>query len=155
MPETFSRTNLGMLHPKDAVNLERPLVFNGEIGGHIVQGHVDDTAKVIQVAKDAAAIRMRFEADPKLMRYVVEKGFIALDGTSLTVTERDAKSFGVSLIQTTQALSIIGGRKPGDLVNLEVDVIAKYVENLTVKQSPGITAEYLREHGFMVNQAPS
>jgi riboflavin synthase len=151
MPETFTRTNLGTLKPKDRVNLERPLAFNGEIGGHIVQGHVDDTARVIQAAQDGKAIRMRFETDPRLMRYIVEKGFIAVDGTSLTVTERDAKSFGVSLIQTTQELSIIGSRRPGDMVNLEVDVIGKYVENLSIKQSTPITADFLREHGFQVN----
>jgi riboflavin synthase len=151
MPETFTRTNLGLLRPKDQVNLERPLTFNGEIGGHIVQGHVDDTAKVIRVEQDGTAIRMRFEADSKLMRYIVEKGFVAVDGTSLTVTERDTKSFGVSLIRTTHELSIIGSRRPGDIVNLEVDVIGKYVENLSIQQSTPITADFLQEHGFQVN----
>jgi riboflavin synthase len=151
MPETLARTNLGLLHPKDPVNLERPLAFNGEIGGHIVQGHIDDTGKVIQVAREGGAVLMRFETDPKLMRYIVEKGFIAVDGTSLTVTMRDAVSFGVSIVGFTHQHTILSDRQAGDIVNLEVDVIGKYVENLSIKQSAPITAEFLREHGFQVN----
>jgi riboflavin synthase len=151
MPETLRRTNLGILKPGDKVNLERPLCFHGEIGGHIVQGHVDDTAKVIQVVQEGNAKLMRFRTTPALMRYIVEKGFIAVDGTSLTVTTRDNDSFGVSLIPTTQELSLVGSRQPGDTVNLEVDIIGKYVENLSIKQSAPITAEFLRENGFQVN----
>lgn len=151
MPETLQRTNLGLLKPKDKVNLERPLKLNGEIGGHIVQGHIDDTGKVVQVAKEGNAVRMRFQAKPEIMRYIVEKGFIAVDGTSLTVTTRDASTFGVSLVKTTQELSIISQRRPGDIVNLEVDIIGKYVESLSLKKSDGITAEFLQEHGFRIN----
>ena len=151
MPETLSRTNLGLLHPKDRVNLERPLSFNGEIGGHIVQGHIDDTGKVIQVAKEGNAVLMQFETKPSLMRYIVEKGFIAVDGTSLTVTMRDAASFGVSIVGFTRQHTILADRQVGDIVNLEVDIIGKYVENLSIKQSAPITAEFLREHGFQVN----
>jgi riboflavin synthase len=151
MPETLRRTNLGLLHPGDKVNLERPLTFNGEIGGHIVQGHIDDTGKVIEAVKEGGAVLMRFRAKPELMRYIVEKGFIAIDGTSLTVTTRDADSFGVSLVGFTRANTILADRKPGDTVNLEVDVIAKYVESLSIKQTAPITAEFLREHGFQVN----
>jgi len=151
MPETFTRTNLGLLRPKDRVNLERPLAFNGEIGGHIVQGHIDDTGKVIQVAREGGAVLMRFETRPSLMRYIVEKGFIAVDGTSLTVTMRDAVSFGVSIVGFTRQHTILSDRQPGDIVNLEVDIIGKYVENLSIKQSAPITAEFLRENGFQVN----
>ena len=151
MPETLQRTNLGLLHSKDKVNLERALKFNGEIGGHLVQGHIDDTGKVVQVAKEGDAVRMRFQAKPEVMRYIVEKGFIAVDGTSLTVTTRDTSTFGVSLVKTTQALSTVAQRQPGDIVNLEVDIIGKYVENLSLHKSTGITADFLQEHGFPVN----
>jgi len=151
MPETLRRTNLGLLKPKDKVNLERPLTFNGEIGGHLVQGHVDDTGKVIQALKEGDAVLMRFKTKPEIMRYIVEKGFIAIDGASLTVTTREADTFGVSLVGFTRAHTILAERKPGDIVNLEVDIIGKYVENLSIKQSAPITAEFLREHGFQVN----
>jgi riboflavin synthase len=151
MPETLRRTNLGLLKPKDKVNLERPLTFNGEIGGHLVQGHVDDTGKVIQALKEGDAVLMRFKTKPEIMRYIVEKGFIAIDGASLTVTTREADTFGVSLVGFTLAHTILAERKPGDIVNLEVDIIGKYVENLSIKQSAPITAEFLREHGFQVN----
>jgi riboflavin synthase len=151
MPETLRRTNLGLLHPKDKVNLERPLSFNGEIGGHIVQGHIDDIGKVIQVAKESGAVLMRFETKPALMRYIVEKGFIAVDGTSLTVTMRDTTSFGVSIVGFTRQHTILAERQVGDVVNLEVDIIGKYVENLSLKQSAPLTADFLRENGFQVN----
>jgi len=151
MPETLQRTNLGFLHPKDKVNLERPLTFNGEIGGHLVQGHIDATGKVVQVAKEGEALLMRFQAGPEVMRYIVEKGFIAVDGTSLTVTTRDAATFGVSIVGFTRQHTILAERQVGDIVNLEVDIIGKYVENLSLKKSTGITAEFLQEHGFPVN----
>ena len=151
MPETLRRTNLGLLKPKDKVNLERPLTYNGEIGGHLVQGHIDDTGKVIEVVREGDAVLMQFQTKPDIMRYIVEKGFIAVDGTSLTVTMRDNTSFGVSLVGFTREHTILSGRKPGDIVNLEVDIIGKYVENLSIKQSVPITAEFLREHGFQVN----
>ena len=151
MPETLRRTNLGLLKPGDKVNLERPLCFNGEIGGHIVQGHIDDTAKVIQVVQEGNAKLMRFRTTPALMRYIVEKGFIAVDGTSLTVTTREADTFGVSLVGFTREHTILADRKLGNVVNLEVDIIGKYVENLSIKQSAPITAEFLRENGFQVN----
>jgi riboflavin synthase len=151
MPETLRRTNLGLLKPKDKVNLERPLSFNGEIGGHIVQGHIDDTGKVIEIVKEGGAVLMRFKTKPEIMKYIVEKGFIAVDGTSLTVTTRDKDSFGVSLVGFTRQHTILSERQMGDIVNLEVDIIGKYVENLSIKQSAPITAEFLREHGFQVN----
>jgi riboflavin synthase len=150
MPETLKRTNLGLLHPKDKVNLERPLAFNGEIGGHLVQGHIDDTGKVIQVAKEGEAVIMRFQAKPELMRYIVEKGFIAVDGTSLTVTTKDKNTFGVSIVKTTQQYTILSTRQPGDTVNLEVDIIGKYVESLSQAKHNDITTDFLQEHGFLV-----
>jgi riboflavin synthase len=151
MPETLKRTNLGQLHPGDKVNLERPLAFNGEIGGHIVQGHIDDTGQVVLVAKEGEAVLMRFQAKPEIMRYIVPKGFIAVDGTSLTVTTKEKETFGVSIVGFTRQNTILAYRKPGDTVNLEVDVIGKYVESLSQPQSPGITIDFLQEHGFTVN----
>jgi riboflavin synthase len=150
MPETLKRTNLGQLHTKDKVNLERPLTFNGEIGGHLVQGHIDDTGKVVGMEKESDAVLMRFQAKPELMRYIVEKGFIAVDGTSLTVTTKDTSTFGVSLIGFTRRHTILADKKPGDLVNLEVDIIGKYVESLSQAKHSDITTEFLQEHGFAV-----
>jgi riboflavin synthase len=150
MPETLKRTNLGLLHPKDKVNLERPLTFNGEIGGHLVQGHIDDTGKVIRIEKEGDAVLMRFQAKPELMRYIVEKGFIAVDGTSLTVTSKDKNTFGVSIVKTTQQYTILSTRQPGDTVNLEVDIIGKYVESLSQAKHNDITTDFLQEHGFLV-----
>ncbi len=151
MPETLKRTNLGLLHPGDKVNLERPLKLNGEIGGHLVQGHIDDTGRVVEVAKEGEAVLMRLQAKPEIMRYIVPKGFIAVDGTSLTVTTKDADTFGVSLVGYTLQHTILADRKPGDLANLEVDIIGKYVESLNKTPSTAITADFLKEHGFMVN----
>jgi riboflavin synthase len=151
MPETLKRTNLGLLHPGDKVNLERPLKLNGEIGGHLVQGHIDDTGRVVQIAKEGEAILMRFQAEPEVMRYIVPKGFIAVDGTSLTVTAKDTNSFGVSIVGFTREHTILSDKKPGDIVNLEVDIIGKYVAELGKAPGTGLTIEFLREHGFMVN----
>jgi len=151
MPETFKRTNLGMLHPGDRVNLERPLKLNGEIVGHLVQGHIDETGRVVHIAREGDAVLMRFQTKPEIMRYIVPKGFIAVDGTSLTVTTRDANTFGVSIVGFTRQHTILADKQPGDTVNLEVDIIGKYVENLSQPQSKGLTAEFLRENGFPVN----
>ncbi len=151
MPETLKKTNLGQLRIGDRVNLERPLAFNGEIGGHLVQGHIDDTGKVVRIAREGEAVLMRFEAKPEVMRYIVPKGFIAVDGTSLTVTTKDANTFGVSIVGYTLQNTVLADRKPGDPVNLEVDIIGKYVVELYGPQARGITADFLREHGFAVN----
>jgi riboflavin synthase len=151
MPETLKRTNLGMLHPGDRVNLERPLAFNGELGGHLVQGHIDDTGRVVLITREDEAVLMRFQTKPEVMRYIVPKGFIAVDGTSLTVTTKDASTFGVSIVGYTRQHTILADKKPGDTVNLEVDIIGKYVVELSKSPGAGITAEFLREHGFTVN----
>ena len=151
MPETLKRTNLGTLRAGDRVNLERPLAFNGEIGGHLVQGHIDDTGKVVQIAQEGEAVLMRFQAGPEVMRYIVPKGFIALDGISLTVTTKDTDTFGVSIVGYTLKHTTLADRKPGDIVNLELDIVGKYVAELNRPQSAGITAEFLREHGYTLN----
>lgn len=148
MPETLRRTNLGSLKAGDRVNLERPLAVGGRFGGHFVQGHIDGTGRVASVTPERDAIRLRFEAPPEIMRYIVEKGFIAVDGVSLTVVECSSTAFGVSLVAYTQRNSTLGGKKPEDMVNLEVDIIAKYVERLRGGGS-AITKEFLAEHGFV------
>ncbi len=150
MPETLSKTNLGQLHPGGAVNLERPLALGGELGGHLVQGHIDDTGRIASITKEGDAVRMRFEAAPEVMRYVVEKGFIAVDGTSLTVTDKTADSFGLSIVGFTRENTILADKKIGDTVNLEVDIIGKYVAEYNKPQETGITIDFLQEHGFPV-----
>ncbi len=151
MPETLRLTNLGRLRTGDTVNLERPLALGGEVGGHLVQGHVDDTGRIASVTAEGGAVLMRFEASPELMRFIVPKGFIAVDGVSLTVASRDTDSFWISIVDYTRQHTILGSKKTGDLVNLEVDIIAKYVEQLSQPQRTGITADFLQEHGFLVS----
>jgi len=151
MSETLKRTNLGLLHTGDSVNLERPLALGGEVGGHLVQGHVDDTGRVASVTGEGAAVLIRLEASPEAIRFIVPKGFIAVDGVSLTVVDKDTGSFWVSIVDYTRRHTILGSKKVGDMVNLEVDIIAKYVEQLSQPQRTGITAEFLQEHGFPVN----
>ena len=151
MPETLRQTNLGLLRTGDRVNLESPLALGGEVGGHLVQGHVDDTGRVASLAREGEAVLMRFEAPVEVMRLIVTKGFIAVDGVSLTVAGRDTVSFGVSIVGYTRQHTILGGKRVGDLVNLEVDIIAKYVEQLSQPQRPGITVDFLQEHGFSVS----
>lgn len=151
MPETLKHTNLGKLHAGDRVNLERPLGLGGEIGGHLVQGHIDDTGRLASITREGEALLMRFEAPAELMRYIVPKGFIAVDGTSLTVVDKDAKCFSVSIVGYTRQHTILADKKTGDEVNLEVDIIGKYVAELMKPASTGITVEFLQEHGFPVN----
>jgi riboflavin synthase len=150
VPETMRRTNLGLLKVGDEVNLERPLALGGRLGGHLVQGHVDEHGKVVSLRPEGDAVVMRFQAPREVMRYVVVKGFIAIDGISLTVVERDETSFNVSVIPHTRQNTTLGKRRVGDTVNLEVDIIAKYVEALTQSPIKGVTAEFLQEHGFLV-----
>jgi riboflavin synthase len=151
MPETLARTNLGLLRPGDNVNLERPLTPNSRLGGHFVQGHIDDTARLGSVSRNGDALLLRFDTPTRLMPYIVEKGFIAVDGVSLTVIARDDSSFQVSIVGYTREHTVLGSRKTGDMVNLEVDIIAKYVEQLNRPQSGGVTLDFLAEHGFLVN----
>ena len=123
--ETLSRTNLGDLAPDDPVNLERPVRPTDRLGGHIVQGHVDAVAQVVSPAPD---LRLRLAAD--LLRYVVEKGSVTVDGCSLTVVDVLDDGFTVAIIPHTAAVTTLGRRHPGERVNVEVDVVAKYVERL-------------------------
>jgi len=148
MPETMERTNLGFLSAGDKVNLELPLTLEGQVGGHLVQGHVDATGRVTSVSGQGEARIVMFEAPPEVMHYIVEQGFIAVDGASLTIVTKTTSSFQVSLVDSTLRHTVLGGRQVGDLVNLEVDIIAKYVEQLSQPGSGGITTEFLQEHGF-------
>jgi len=150
MPETLRRTNLGLLKVGDGVNLERPLTLGGQLGGHLVQGHVDDTGRVASVIWEGKAMLLRFEAPPEVMRFTVPKGFIAVDGVSLTIVDKDTSSFWVSIVEYTRQHTTLGDRQVGDLVNLEADIIAKYVEQVSQPHRTGITAEFLAEHGFLV-----
>ena len=130
MAESLSRSSLADLKPGDRVNLERPMVANGRFGGHIVQGHVDGVGTVLSRVPGDRWDDVRIALPPDLNRYVVEKGSICVDGISLTVVSVDDESFAVSLIPTTLELTTLGHKDVGALVNLEVDVIAKYVEKL-------------------------
>ncbi len=132
MPETLRRTNLGDLTPGDKVNLERPLQPHSRLGGHFVQGHVDGLGLISGVDADGTALDVWIEAQPDILRYVVEKGFIAIDGASLTVTKVNDTGLGVALIPFTQEHVAPRLFTPGRQVNLEVDVLAKYVEKLLI-----------------------
>ena len=129
-PETLRRTNLGPLRPGDGVNLERPLAVGDRLGGHIVQGHVDGTGEVLSIMPEGDSLLMRFQAPRALMRYIVEKGYIAVDGASLTIVDCDERSFSISLIPYTRDHTTLGSRSVGDVVNLETDILARQVERL-------------------------
>ncbi len=128
--ESLNRTNLGGLIAGDAVNLERALAVGARLGGHFVQGHVDGRGAVRSIQPDGEWITMRFSLSPDLSRYLVEKGSIAVDGVSLTVVEALPDEFSVMLIPHTLGATTLGRRQIGDAVNLEVDLLAKYVERL-------------------------
>ncbi|MFC4059856.1 riboflavin synthase [Planomonospora corallina] len=137
MKETLDRSSLGVLRPGSPVNLERAVRADARLGGHIVQGHVDGTGVLLSREPGEHWEIVRISLPAELGRYVVEKGSIAVDGVSLTVVGVDGDAFSVSLIPTTLDLTTLGGKRPGDPVNLEVDVIAKYVERLAGAYAPG------------------
>jgi riboflavin synthase len=130
MRETLDRSCLGALTAGDPVNLERPMRLDGRLGGHLVQGHVDGTGMILDRSPSAHWEVVRVSLPDDLARYVVRKGSVTVDGVSLTVASLDDRSFTVSLIPTTLALTTLGRKQVGDPVNLEVDVVAKYVERL-------------------------
>ena len=148
MLETRRRTNLGRLRYGDAVNLERAMPGGGRFGGHLVQGHVDDTGRVASVTAEEGASIMMVSLPPALARYVVRKGFVAVDGASLTVVDCSEANFSVSLVRFTREKTTLGSKRPGDLVNLEVDIIAKYVERLFPGRSGDLTYETLEQYGY-------
>ena len=134
VPETLRRTNLGLLNPNSPVNLERPLRADGRMDGHIVQGHVDGTGTIGEISADGEALMVRIDVPAQLARYVVEKGFIAVDGVSLTVVHCDEAGFSVTVIPHTRYHTIFGSRSVGDAVNIEIDILAKYVERLMAER---------------------
>lgn len=131
VPETLRRTNLGDLTPGSPVNLERALLPTTRMGGHFVQGHIEGTGTLTEQRDDGEAWMLRFDVPRELARYIVEKGFITIDGISLTVVSCDHTSFSVTIIPFTREHTNLGARRVGDRVNLETDILAKYVERLT------------------------
>ena len=130
--ETLSRTNLGLLNEGSNVNLESSLKLGGKIGGHMVQGHVDCVSKIKSIAKKSSSWEVKFEKPKGISRYIIEKGFICIDGASLTITHTDESSFNVAVIPYTWENTIFSGYEVGTVVNLEVDMTAKYIENFMV-----------------------
>lgn len=155
MHETLNRSSLGDLSPGGRVNLERAMAADGRFGGHIVSGHIDGTGKVLSITNDANAYWYRIGTDSEILKYIVMKGSIAIDGISLTVAKLDDVSFSVSIIPHTLRETVLGDRNTGSTVNLENDIIAKYTERLlfgnrshTEEKSEGITEEFLIKYGF-------
>jgi riboflavin synthase len=149
-PETMRSTDLGELHNGDRVNLERALRLSDRLGGHIVSGHVDNVGTVREIRQVGEYTFYTFDAPPDILRYVVKKGSIAIDGISLTVVDLDSRSFSVAIIPHTLTATNIGQRRVGDKVNLETDIIGKYVEKLLdTKDSNANLMNVLREEGFV------
>ncbi|MGB4501860.1 MAG: riboflavin synthase [Dethiobacteria bacterium] len=156
MPETLRKTNLGTITPGEPLNLERALPLGGRLGGHLVSGHIDATGTLVQRYPEGNALILRFRAPPELDRYLIPKGSIAVDGVSLTIAGLSPGGFSVSLIPHSAAQTTLGQKKIGETVNLEVDLIGKYVEKL-LGPSPGrdresgrkLTATFLKENGYI------
>ena len=153
MHETLLRSSLGALGPGSPVNLERAMAAGGRFGGHIVSGHIDGTGTITERRRDDNAVWYTVTAAPSLLRYIVEKGSVAIDGISLTVASVEAGRFSVSVIPHTASVTVLGRKGPGDIVNLETDIIGKYVEKLlrpAADTAPkgGISLEFLIENGF-------
>lgn len=152
MHETLNRSALREARSGTAVNLERAMSANGRFGGHIVAGHVDGTGVVTAIEKDDNAVWFTLRAEPSILRYVVEKGSIAMDGISLTVAKVSDETFSVSLIPHTVANTALAKKSVGDTMNLETDVVGKYIEKLLQPQETprksGVTREFLLQNGF-------
>lgn len=154
MPETLRRTNLGSLPAGAPVDLERAMAADGRFGGHIVSGHIDGTGVIKSLREEGNAVWVTVEAAPEILRLVVEKGSVAIDGISLTVAAVTDEDFQVSVIPHTGSETILLGKKPGDIVNLENDIVGKYVQKLlrpsaVSKPASRIDEAFLAEHGFL------
>lgn len=156
MHETLNRSSLSAIKAGSHVNLERAMAANGRFGGHIVSGHIDGIGKIIKIQRDDNAIWYTVKTQATIMKYIVEKGSIAIDGISLTIANVWDDSFQVSIIPHTNSNTILGEKHVGDMVNLENDVIGKYVERLlSLTPSPqsasgsGITVDFLKQHGLV------
>lgn len=153
MHETLNRSSLGHLKTGSAVNLERAMAANGRFGGHVVSGHIDGTGQISKIKKDDNAIWYTIRANSAIMRYIVHKGSIAIDGISLTIAEVSGEDFSVSIIPHTAKSTILSEKSVGSVVNLENDLIGKYVEKLmypsqTKIQESKITTEFLQNNGY-------
>jgi riboflavin synthase len=151
MPESMKRSSLGILKPGHHVNLERAVRLSDRLGGHLVSGHIDDTGTIREIRKDENAVWLKITTEINVLRYIAEKGSVAIDGVSLTVTKVDAGSFDVSIIPFTQTATSLSAKKPGDIVNIECDIIAKYVERLASQKESEekINMNFLSEHGYI------
>lgn len=153
MNETLKRSSLGTLKNGSPVNLERAMAADGRFGGHIVSGHIDGTGTVSDIKNDGIAVWYTISAPPEIMRYIVEKGSIAIDGISLTVAAVTDSTFSVSIIPHTAEQTILSTKKVGDVVNLENDIVGKYIEKLMApltenRKQSSVTREFLAKYGF-------
>lgn len=152
MNETLMRSSLGSLKAGSKADLERAMPADGRFGGHIVSGHIDGTGVISAIQKDGIAVRYTVSAESRLLRYIAEKGSVAIDGISLTVASVNDSSFSVSVIPHTAENTVLPLRKVGDTVNIETDVIAKYIEKLlrpALQKNSGVTMEQLAKNGFI------
>lgn len=162
MPETLRRSSLGKLSKGSKVNMERAMAANGRFGGHIVSGHIDGTGEIESFVKEDNAVWVTIKASSKLLKYIIEKGSITIDGISLTVAYVDNRCFKVSLIPHTAANTTLLTKKAGDIVNLENDIVGKYIDKLmhfgssenseesnTKEESGGVSMEFLSQNGFV------
>ncbi len=149
MQETLRRTSLCKLHAGSFVNLERALAVNGRFGGHIVSGHIDGTGQIIHIERDANAVWYKIKTSQKIMEFIIEKGSIAVDGISLTVAKVDKAAFYVSVIPHTLKNTILPQKNIRDIVNLENDIVGKYIKSFTDKNSNSSLSEsFLKSNGF-------
>lgn len=153
MPETFKATTFQALHTGSPVNLERAMAANGRFGGHIVSGHVDGTGEIVSIRQKENALYVEISVEADLLKYFILKGSVTVDGTSLTVFEVTDKGFIISLIPVTQEDSIVSRKRTGDRVNVECDMLAKYIERLMTinRENPtgGLTMDMLSASGFL------
>jgi len=150
MPETMRKTNLGSLKQGSPVNLERALQLSSRLGGHLVSGHIDGTGLIRKLKKEDNAVWITVKAGAEILRYIIPKGSVSIDGISLTVVHVDEDSFDVSLIPHTMTVTTLHDKKAGDTLNIECDMIAKYIEKITGNPGPGsgLNREFLDKYGF-------
>lgn len=149
MNETWSRTSLERLKQGDGVNLERAMAANGRFGGHIVTGHIDGTGRITSVRRDGNAVWYQIQASPEIIEFIVEKGSVSIDGISLTVAKVSPKDFSVSVIPHTLEQTILKNKRVNDIVNLENDMIGKYVKKILSNDSSSVLSEeFLLRSGF-------
>lgn len=150
MPETFRKTSLAEIQTGGIVNLERALKLGDRLGGHIVSGHIDGTGKILNMRTEGNAVFIEIQAENFLLKQIAPKGSVALDGISLTVVDATAENFSVSMIPHTREVTNFKFKRAGNLVNIETDALAKYVERLmSIEKNPPVTKDFLAENGFL------